>query len=195
MVENRNFLMQVFRSKAQKSILSIVPERIAWNVNNYHSDARFLIKHSLGKIKGRFELYDGSIIVDSDMNLSNANIHFSILTRSLHTGIKRRDRRLLKRSFLNAADFPIIDFKSLGIERHSRNKYFMEGSCMVKGITKLITFEVIYEGMKKDELGNKLLFFKATGKISRRDFGFERNKFLSLFVNDEIDVQLNMECM
>ena len=195
MGENKNFLMQVFRSKAQQSFLSVVPERVTWNVNNYHSNTRFLVNHSFGKIKGRFELYDGSIIVDKDMNLANADIHFTILTRSLRTGIRRRDRRLLKRSFLNAAQFPVIDFKSLSIERHSRNRYFMEGSCIVKGITKLVTFEVIYEGMKKDELGNKLLFFKANGKINRRDFGFRWNRLLNLFVKDEIVVQLNIECM
>src|SRR5215469_406916 len=191
MAENKNFLMQVFRSKAQKSFLSVVPERITWNVNNYHSDTRFLVNHSFGRIKGRFELYDGSIVVDRDMNLVNADIHFSILTRSLRTGIKRRDKRLLKRSFLNAAEFPVIDFKSFNIERYNRNKYFMEGSCTVKGITKLVTFEVVYEGMRKDELGNKLLFFKANGKINRRDFGFKINKLMTFFINDEIDVQLN----
>lgn len=195
MGENKNFLMQVLRSKAQQSFLSVVPERVTWNVNNYHSNTRFLVNHSFGKIKGRFELYDGSIVVDKDMNLANADIRFTILTRSLRTGIRRRDRRLLKRSFLNAAQFPVIDFKSLNIERHSRNKYFMEGSCIVKGITKLVTFEVIYEGMKKDELGNKLLFFKARGKVNRRDFGFRWSRFLALFVKDDIDIQLNIECM
>jgi polyisoprenoid-binding protein YceI len=195
MGENKNFLMQIFRSKAQQSFLSVVPERVTWNVNNYHSNTRFLVNHFFGKIKGRFELYDGSIIVDKDMNLTNADIHFTILSRSLRTGIRRRDRRLLKRSFLNAAQFPVIDFKSLSIERHSRNRYFMEGSCIVKGITKLVAFEVIYEGMKKDEFGNKLLFFKANGKINRRDFGFRWHSFLNFFVKDEIDIQLNIECM
>jgi polyisoprenoid-binding protein YceI len=195
MADNKNFLIQVFRSKAQQSFLSVVPERVTWNVNNYHSNTRFLVNHSFGKIKGRFELYDGSIIVDKDMNLANADIHFTILTRSLRTGIRRRDRRLLTRSFLNAAQFPVIDFKSLSIERHSRDRYFMEGSCIVKGVTKLVSFEVIYEGMKKDELGNRLLFFKASGKINRRDFGFRWNRFLNLFIKDEIDIQLNIECM
>jgi polyisoprenoid-binding protein YceI len=187
--------MQILRSRAKKPSLTIAPERITWKVNSNQSGISFFINHFFHKMTGNFEIYDGTVITGNDMNLVNADINFSILVRTLSTGNKRRDKRLLGSAFLHAAKFPVINFKSFCIERHDTKKYMMEGSCLVKGITKIVSFEVVYDGMNKDNLGNRLIFLTATGKFNRHDFGFRSNVILDAVLGKEINIAMKLEFM
>jgi polyisoprenoid-binding protein YceI len=180
---------------AQQSIVAVVPEETTWHVNNNHSTIRFFVNNFFRIIEGRFEVFNGSIAIGNDLDLTKADINFSILVRSLNSGKKWRDKRFLKPSFLNAAKFPIIHFKSFSLERYIRNRYIMEGSCTIRGVTKVVLFRVAYHGKKEDDLGNELTIFEARGKIRRHDFGLRWNKIIDVFIGEEVNVVMNIECM
>ncbi len=71
----------------------------------------------------------------------------------------------------------------------------MEGSCAIRGVTKVVLFKVAYQGKKEDDLGNELTIFEARGKIRRHDFGLRWNKIIDVFIGEEVDVVMNIECM
>src|SRR6185369_8136404 len=113
---------------------------------------RNLLGGSARIIDGRFEEYSGSIETNQE-DFSGAEIRFSVMTNSINTGNKRRDKHLTSASFLNAEQFPMIRFYSASFEKKDDHKYELEGDCIMKGVAKTVLFDVIYRGIKKDEAG------------------------------------------
>jgi polyisoprenoid-binding protein YceI len=170
-------------------------KQVIWNINNYHSSIYFSIPRILGEVKGSFERLEGSLIAKEEMNFADADLGLSIFTKTITTGNKRRDKRLLGSRFLNASKHPEIKFKSICFERAGNNKYFPEGPLTVNGITKFVVFEAAFEGSKKNHLGNQLINFKITGKISPSGFGFRLNKLMNLLLGKDIQITITLECM
>ncbi|MNL26650.1 hypothetical protein D3C87_1481870 [compost metagenome] len=69
------------------------------------------------------------------------------------------------------------------------------GDLTLKGKTKEVTLDVTYLGNVNDAYGNNKLAFKASGKISRKEFGLTWNKAVEVgpVVGDEVTLIIKIE--
>jgi polyisoprenoid-binding protein YceI len=95
--------------------------------------------------------------------------------------------------FFDTEQFPVIRFQSVSFEKGKDNHYILEGNCTIRDITKRLLFDVVYHGVKEDELGNTIANFKATAEINRHDFGIRSHIFFEAIVEKNIQIVLNLE--
>ncbi len=98
-----------------------------------------------------------------------------VLTKSLKTGIELRDKHTIER--LQADKFPEITLVS-GEGELGKGK----GVIKIKGIEKKIVGNYKVEGGK----------VKADFKLSLKDFGIEKVRYLGVGVKDEVEVKVQL---
>jgi polyisoprenoid-binding protein YceI len=89
-----------------------------------------------------------------------------------------------------------MSFKSTSFKKTADKKYTLEGDLTIRDVTKRVKFDVYFGGIMKDPYGNTKAGFKATSKISRKEFKLTWNPMTEAggaVVGDEVEVKLNLE--
>jgi polyisoprenoid-binding protein YceI len=147
-----------------------------WNIDNVHSSVKFSVPHLvISEVDGSFKKFDGNVVA-AKPDFSDANINFNIDVNSINTDNEMRDKHLKGDDFFNAAQYPVMTFKSTSIKKVSGNKYALYGNMTIRNITKPVKFDVVYGGTAKDGYGNTKAGFKATTVINRFDYDLKWNK-------------------
>lgn len=143
-----------------------------WRNDPFHSKVTFVVTHLMvNDIHGVFDSLKVEL-QSSRPDFSDAKIRLSILTRSINTGVERRDNHLRSEDFFNAGQFPEISFNSTGIKVIGKNRYKVSGSLTIHGVTKPIVADMLYRGSvinphsKKNTAG-----IQVTASLKRSDFG------------------------
>jgi len=184
---------------------SETPERqalVEYAVDAGHSILEFSIGFALGRIKGRFTQWRGTILYDS-LNPGNSSVSVVIETKSIDTGWPHRDSHLRTSDFFDVEKFPTIVFQSRRLER-SGSALIAEGPLTMHGVTKdvKIPFRFTNASPMRDALSkNMLLTVAGALKLARTDFGllggstfnswFDRAR--SATMSDSVDITLEVE--
>jgi polyisoprenoid-binding protein YceI len=181
-----------------QSIFQEAGEPSTWSINGKNSSIRFLIAQRnliaqpYRTIEGRFNVFTG-LIKTTENDFTRAVIDFSVTVDSINTGNARRDRHLTSPAFFDAEQFPLIKFHSPSFKKEKADTYILEGDCIMRGIAKKLTFDVIHEENKQNEFGHTIARFKATTKLNRHDFGIKANVLAEMFIGKEVTIILNLE--
>ena len=167
-----------------------------WNVDVVHSAVKFSVSHLvISETEGNFKTFTGSLSHTKD-DLTDAKINFSVDVASINTDNSMRDEHLRGDDFFKAAEYPKMTFESISMVKKDKNKYLLTGNLTLRGVTKKVTFDVVYGGTAKDPYGNTKAGFKATGKINRFDYGLKWNALTEAggaAVGNEVSITLNLE--
>ncbi|WP_147803915.1 YceI family protein [Alkalicoccus halolimnae] len=166
-----------------------------WSIDPVHSEVGFSVKHMMiSKVKGQFEHFDSTIELDTD-NLTDAVVEVVIDVTSINTREEKRDNHLRSADFFDVENHPHITFKAKEFKKKNDNQYDVIGDLTIRGTTKEVTVDVIFEGQSKDPMsGNVVAGFSGHTKINRKEFGLTWNAALEtggVLVGD--DVQINFE--
>ncbi|MFN5629251.1 MAG: YceI family protein [Bacteroidota bacterium] len=168
----------------------------SWNVDNSHSNVKFTVTHLVvSEVDGSFRTYSGNI-ESTKADFDGAVINFTVDVNSVNTDNEMRDKHLKADDFFNAEKYPQMSFKSSSFKKASDKKYVLEGDLTIKDVTKRVKFDVYYGGTVKDPYGNTKAGFKATSKISRKEFKLTWNPMTEAggaVVADEVEIKLNLE--
>ncbi len=123
---------------------------------------------------GWFSEYDVKM-TSSKEDFSDAQVEITIQTKSINTGNEGRDKHLLADDFFAAEKNPTITFKSTSFKKTKGNIYIIKGNLTMKGVTKEVTFEGVYNGTKADPYGNTKAGWSIRGKVNRTDYGVSWN--------------------
>lgn len=171
-------------------------EASAWKTDASHSSVKFTVSHlTVSEVEGKFKVFDGSITAPSG-DFNNAKINFSVDVNSVNTDDENRDKHLKSEDFFNAEKFPAMTFTSTSFKKMKGDIYYLEGNLTIRDVTKKVKFAVLYGGTVKDPWGNIKTGFKATSKISRKEYGLKWNKLTEAggaVVGDEVSIALNLE--
>lgn len=175
-------------------------ETTKWVIDQSHSEIQFKAKHlMITTVTGKFTEYDATIETEGH-DFSKAKITFKADVNSITTGNDQRDEHLKSDDFFSAENFPYLTFVSKKMEKVSGDEYKMTGDFTIRDVTKEISFNVEFAGVKKDPYGNTKAGFEISGKVNRKDFGLKfhvMNEAGDLLVSDEIkilcEVQLQKE--
>lgn len=149
------------------SMPALSQNAVAFDLN--HTTTNFSAKHLL------ISTVQGNIPVKSaTLTLGENNIPASVeavmdVTR-IDSRNDRRDEDLRSERFLDVAQFPEMTFKSTKITRQSGNNFTMNGNLTIRGVTRPVVVNGLFEGSIKDSKGRTHIGYSANTTIDRRDF-------------------------
>ena len=171
-------------------------ENTKWNNDATHSSIKFTVKHlTVSEVEGRFKTFSGAIESPSK-DFNNATVNFTADVTSITTDDETRDKHLKSDDFFSAEKYPKMTFKSTSFKKVKGDIYALEGDLTIRDVTKKVKFAVLYGGIIVDPWGNTKAGFKATGKISRKEYGLKWNTLTEAggaVVGDDVNILLNME--
>lgn len=164
-----------------------------YNVDSYHSFLNFSVGHmGISFVDGKMDKYEGTLTMDGE-NISTAKFDFTIDTNSINTGIEMRDNHLRSADFFDVANHKDMKFVSTSIKKAGKNKYKLNGNLTIKGITKPVTFDLVYGGLLKDDgQGNQKVGFQATTTIDRTAFNINYD-LTGMGVAKDVTFTVNLE--
>lgn len=170
---------------------------IHWEIDPAHSEVHFKIRHLLiSNVTGAFNVFSGRMVTPAHDNFTDAYFTINIDVYSVDTNNRDRDEHLKSPDFFNADEHPEIIFRSKHFQHIKGDDYKLQGELTVKGITKDITFDVLFGGKAKDGFGIDRAGFEITGTINRTDFGIHSNDVTEaggLVLGEDIKLFANMQ--
>ena len=176
---------------------SVSARAAEYTVDSGHSHVGFKVRHIVTKVPGGFKDYEAAFSFDPAKPEASKG-KFTIKTASVDTGNAKRDEHLRSPDFFDAEKFPTITYESAAFKPAGKDKYKLEGSFTMRGVTKPVAFDVEFTGLGKDPSGNNRAGFSATAKINRKDFGINWNKALDtggVILGDDVEIQLEIEAV
>ena len=167
-----------------------------WQIDASHTEVEFSVRHlMISNVKGRFGTVQGDIVLNP-ATPGKAAIAVSIDVTSIDTREEKRDAHLRSPDFFDAGHFPTMAFTGGTIKGNLEGEFKLTGDLTIRGVTKPITLDAMFEGAGNDPWGGTRRGFSAKGKLLRSAFGLEWNAALEtggVVVGDEVKLTINTE--
>ena len=187
-------IMKLFTTLAFSTMLLTASEFV---VDKTHSQVAFKVKHMMiSNVQGNFNEYDADIEFDTK-TMQFLSLSAEMETKSVDTGIEKRDNHLRSADFFDAKKNPTITFEMKSY-KGDKEEGKMDGNLTIRGISKPVTLDVEIGGLIKDPAGITRLGFVLEGKIKRKDFGLKWNKLLEaggLAVSETVKLIIEIEAL
>ena len=172
-----------------------------WEIDPTHTLVQFSAKHMMiTTVKGDFTEIGGAIRAD-EAEPDASSVEVEIGAASIKTRVDARDEHLRSADFLDVESFPTISFRSTKVRgAHTRpgDEFELVGELTIKGVTREVVLDVVYEGTGRDPWGGERVSFSATTRIDRRDFGLTWNQALEtggVLVSNEIRISVEVQAV
>ncbi len=172
-----------------------------WNFDPAHTQVEFVVKHMMiTKVRGRFADVSGTLELD-ESDLSNSLVEVDIDAASIDTRQGDRDTHLRSGDFLDVEAHPKLTFRSKRVEGKSLEagaEFSVVGELTIRGTTKEVTLDAVFEGSGRDPWGGDRLAFSGSTEIDRREFGLEWNQKLEtggVLVSHDVKIQLEVQAV
>lgn len=167
-----------------------------WKVDLTHSEVSFKVKHLVvSTVTGHFDKFEATIEADKK-DFSDAKIQFEAEINSINTKSDQRDAHLKSPDFFDAAKYPKMSFVSKSVKPVSDNKLRVVGDLTMRGVTKEIALDVIYNGAVAGFGGIQVAGFEIRTKVNRFDFGLQWNALTEVggvVVGNEVKIEILAE--
>ena len=167
-----------------------------FEIDASHSAVTFQVKHlTISKVNGSFTDVAGKFTF-TEGDPASWSSEATIQIASVNTGNEKRDDHLRNEDFFDAAQFPLMTFKSTRVEMEDGSEGKMYGELTMHGVTQSVVLDLEYNGSVTDPWGNDRAGFSATGKIKRKDWGLTYNSALEsggMVIGDEVKISLEVE--
>jgi polyisoprenoid-binding protein YceI len=137
-----------------------------YSFDQAHSTIGFEVRHLVGRARGQFHRFSGTIDFDPDQP-DRSSVSARIEVASIDTGITKRDNHLRGADFFDVARFPVITFKSRSVKRTGARTGDVTGDFTMHGVARPIVLHV--ELMNSTDRGNR--WTVITDPLKRREFG------------------------
>lgn len=169
---------------------------MTWQIDHAHSHILFTARHMMiSKVRGRFETFSGEINFD-EADPENTTVFVEIDASSINTREAQRDGHLKSPDFLDAANFPVLTFKSKRVEQKNEYKGKLVGDLTIRGKTREVVLDVNYAGTAQSPWGATSAGFSAETTIDRRDWDLTWNQALEtggILVGNDIKIEIELE--
>jgi polyisoprenoid-binding protein YceI len=175
--------------------VSLLRAADTYSIDPAHSTVGFAVSHMvINTVHGKFNEFSGNLSLEGKVIKQATG---TIQTKSIDTGVERRDNDLRSPNFFDAAKYPTISFQSKRAEEQG-GQAVLVGDFTMHGVTKEISLPVTVKGPIKDPWGNTRIGFQARATLNRKDYGLKYNQALEtggLIVGDEIELEINAEAV
>ena len=167
-----------------------------WKIDTVHSEINFKVKHLLvSTVRGNFDKFDATIKTNNE-DFSDAVIKFEADINSINTKNEQRDAHLKSADFFDAENHPKMTFDSTSVKKVSDFEMKVKGNLSLRGVTKEVTLDVIYNGTVSGFGDSTVAGFEVRGKINRFDFGLKWNALTEaggVVVSNEVKIEILAE--
>jgi len=162
-------------SQAQAPVFQITPVQ---------STVKFSVKASVA-IEGNFEKWDATLTFTSP-DVTTGVLDIKIQAASVNTGSGMKDDKLRSKDFFDAANDPLITFKSTKIVQTGPNTFDVPGTFTIRGVSKPETLTLVVSGV-----GTGSGTIKGTMAFDRKDYGMNSGiPFIK--IADRVEVTVNL---
>jgi polyisoprenoid-binding protein YceI len=156
-----------------------------------HTQVIFSVNHlGFSNSYGKFLDYDGKIIFDRGTP-EKSHVEVTIQTASLDMGDEKWDAHMKNADFFNVEKFPVMTFKSTGIELTGENTADITGDLTILGVTKPVVLATVFKNAGKHPMMDRWgAGFSATATVKRSDFGMSYGVPM---VGDEVNIIIEVE--
>jgi len=156
----------------------VFAQSTTWKMDKAHTSVKFEVEHlTVSFVFGQFMEFDGSAVSDKN-DFTDAKVDFIVQTKTVNTNVEMRDQDLRSPRFLDVEQYPQMKFKSKAVKKLSKGKYILTGYLTIKDVTKLVNFDVTYNGTVTDPWGNTRAGCRAILVINRFDYNvYYKEKF------------------
>lgn len=155
-----------------------------FQIDRAHSEINFTAYSPLLDAHGFFDSFTVNVAFDPD-TVANSTVEILIDPKFINTRAARRDSHLRTCDFFCVDSFPQIAFKSTKVTRVGPDRYSIDGTFTMRGVTKPLT---VPGRMVMNEQGRAR--FNGTFKVNRRDFGVNGQGGGGI-IDDTVDVAFN----
>ena len=166
-----------------------------WKLDPAHSGIYFEIDHIYAATRGYFEKFDGKVIFDSD-NLGGSRFDFTVEVDSINTGNSKRDGHLEANEFFGVRKFPVMTFESTNIKKVEGDQYIVEGTMIVKDVSKTVSVPFTFFGIKQNpfDKDSEVAGFEARLAIDRLEYNVGSGKYYEMgVIGKDVDVLISFE--
>ncbi|MDQ8194411.1 YceI family protein [Coraliomargarita sp. SDUM461004] len=172
------------------SLTSNAADMELYTIDPSHSSVKFSIRHFVAKTTGNFSEFAGTLSINRE-DLTQSSVEATIQIPSVDTDNQKRDAHLQEDDFFNAAQHPLMTFKSTEWKAtDNENEFKVTGDLSFNGITKPVILDVELLGFGDGMRGTQLSGWEATTTLDRTEWGVNGGKPA---VGDEVDVTINIE--
>ncbi|MGD9979243.1 MAG: YceI family protein [Hyphomonadaceae bacterium] len=148
-------------------------EPVTYTLDPAHTQVAFTIdRFGFNKVLGRFEAVTGELILD-EANPANSSVRATIQVASVDSSNDTRDEHLRGERWLNATQFPTIEFQSTAVRPTGERTAEVTGDLTLLGQTHPVTLNVTLNniGATPNRPNDRLAGFSATGTLTRSTWG------------------------
>ena len=171
------------------------PEK--WVIDKAHSNIYFDVRHTYATVRGQFDDFSGTLEFDPN-NMAVSTVKFEVKTKSINTGIPKRDNHLRSEEFFAVNKFPVMTFESTGVKQKEGNQYTLIGNLTIKGQTKEVTVVFTYFGMRENPLqkGKMVAGFETRFSIDRLEYQVGPGKYAEMgVIGRNVDILISLEVL
>ena len=158
-----------------------------------HASVTWSLSHAgLSNYTARFDDISGALNFRPEAP-ANSSVDIRIDPKSVSTGLPKFDEEIATSgNYFDANSFPEIRFVSTNIKLTGEATGLITGDLTLKGVTKPVTLDVIFNGAGKS-FGNpgKTLGFSATTTFLRSDYNM--GHLVSFGIGDEVNLRIETE--
>ncbi|HLF14401.1 MAG TPA: YceI family protein [Bacteroidota bacterium] len=167
-----------------------------WKIDTAHSEVNFKVKHLVvSTVTGHFSRFD-ALIESGNNDFTDACITFEADIDSINTKNEQRDGHLKSPDFFDAAKYPKMSFVSASAVKLSDHELRVTGNLTMRGVTRPVTLDVIYNGTVAGFGGTRVAGFEVRGKLNRFDFGLQWSAVTEtggVVVSNEVKIEILAE--
>lgn len=141
---------------------------------------------------GEFDYFQGTIDLNN-CDVSKSNIHISIDTNSITSGVEELDSQLKSKTFFDVENYPEAKFESTGITLKEKDTAEVKGNFTMLGQTHEILLEVRFNRRAMDPIINQMRTgYSIKTTVQRSKWGMDQ---LLAFVSDDINIAIEAEAL
>lgn len=167
-----------------------------WKIDPTHSEINFKVKHLVvSTVRGHFNNFDATIETNKE-DFSDAKISFEADIKSINTNNEQRDAHLKSVDFFDAENHPKMTFKSTNVKVISDHEMEVKGKLTLRGVSKEVTLNVIYNGVVSGFGDVKVAGFEISTRLNRFDYGLQWNALTEaggVVVSNEVKIEIQAE--
>jgi polyisoprenoid-binding protein YceI len=162
-----------------------------WAIDPAHSSVNFEIIHlGVSHVHGAFGNVKGTVTLN-DKDITKSTVTATIDTTTVSTGVAARDTHLKSADFFDIEKNPAMTFASTSLT-NAGGKLRLIGDLTINGVTKSVTLDLDGPTPPQTMNGKTVSGFSATGKLSRKDYGFGP-KFSPPALGDDVKFTVDVE--
>jgi polyisoprenoid-binding protein YceI len=171
--------------------------KATYQIDPAHTGVHFSVRHlMISTVRGTFSGIKGTLVHDPD-DPAATTLEAEIDVNTISTHDEQRDAHLKSPDFFDAANFPVMTYKSSRVTDGSGGSYTISGDLTLHGVTKPVTLAVEEVSAEtKDPWGATRIGATAKTKLKRSDFGLVWNGALEtggLMVGDDVKIEFDIE--